>query len=451
MTKHLSQKNIEDYRQRKMAPTDLLIADEHLASCDECLNKLAQPEKFHLLLSAFAHDLPQTKHFEADHLAYEQLADYIDGRLDEVEREIADVHLAVCRVCEEDLKALASLKESPAIAVEKSYAFPQWLSRLFSFSPEIPLFSQPIVQFAGAAVVLLFFGGLIWFLLQTRQPNQEIAQIKQPETEITNTSDSQSSPFDNQSGEANLAVNENQQNPTEEPNSNNIVANNGGKTTLNKGDLNGLENIPSNYRQLVENALKSQNIEISPEARELKRKSGILMSGGEEGISFAVENPVGKIIQTTRPQFRWQPLAGATSYSVNLYDTNFNKVAASEQLTATNWTLTTPLKRGTVYLWQVTAVKGGQEIKSPTLPAPEARFKVLDKARNDEIERVKRQNPRSHLLLGILYAKAGLIDEAEREFNLLLKENPKSKSARNFLQKLRASNNKGKQTKLLLC
>jgi hypothetical protein len=89
-------------------------------------------------------------------------------------------------------------------------------------------------------------------------------------------------------------------------------------------------------------------------------------------------------------------------------------------------------------LWQVTAVKDGKEIISPTAPAPEARFKVLEKAKADELTVVERVGPGSHLARGTLYARAGLLDDAERELRALLAANPKSSTARKLLQSLQA-------------
>jgi hypothetical protein len=87
----------------------------------------------------------------------------------------------------------------------------------------------------------------------------------------------------------------------------------------------------------------------------------------------------------------------------------------------------------------VTATRNGEEIKSPVRPAPEAKFKVADQTSFNEIERVRRVGGNSHLLLGITYANAGLIDEAEREFQILLKNNPNSDVAKKLLSKVRSA------------
>lgn len=44
----------------------------------------------------------------------------------------------------------------------------------------------------------------------------------------------------------------------------------------------------------------------------------------------------------------------------------------------------------------------------------------------------------SHLTLGVLYAQAGLLDDAERELQLLLRANPQSALAQKLLRGVRA-------------
>ncbi len=54
-------------------------------------------------------------------------------------------------------------------------------------------------------------------------------------------------------------------------------------------------------------------------------------------------------------------------------------------------------------------------------PAPEAKFKVLEQSQANELERIKKTAANSPLTLGVLYAQAGLLNDAEREFETLLK------------------------------
>jgi tetratricopeptide (TPR) repeat protein len=162
-----------------------------------------------------------------------------------------------------------------------------------------------------------------------------------------------------------------------------------------------------------------------------------LMSGGNESVPFALVGPIGKVVQSDRPLFQWRKLEGSEGYVVSVYDNDFNRIAVSPTISATAWRPDRPLPRGRTYIWQITAIKDGGEVKSPVRPAPDARFKVLDYRQANDLSRVAGQFRKEYLLLGILYAKAGLFAEAEREFRRALAVDPNSKSARKFLNDVR--------------
>jgi hypothetical protein len=194
---------------------------------------------------------------------------------------------------------------------------------------------------------------------------------------------------------------------------------------------------PAPYGPEIERVLASSRLHFPAELNELGNRSGRLMDGGTEEVPFALEGPVGKIILGDRPTFSWRALAESEGYVVNVFDSNFNKVAGSPRLNGTAWRAERPLARNKTYVWQVTAFKNGREVKSPVRPAPDARFKILDAAKADGLSRAGRQYRNQPLILGILYANAGLVDEARREFQKELSKNPGSKQARQFLRDLR--------------
>ena len=198
-----------------------------------------------------------------------------------------------------------------------------------------------------------------------------------------------------------------------------------------------VESLPPHLRRAVKAALTTQRLERPAVLEGLNGTRGTLLGDGGDGSPFKLLSPVGKVIQSSRPTFSWKPLAGADGYVVTIADQNLDEVAASGTLTKTAWTVPTPLKRGGTYSWQVTAYKDGQAITSPVMPAPPAKFVVLDQANNEELNRVRRSLPNYHLGLGVLYARAGLLDQAQREFQAELKSNPRSTVARRLLQSLR--------------
>jgi len=111
-------------------------------------------------------------------------------------------------------------------------------------------------------------------------------------------------------------------------------------------------------------------------------------------------------------------------------------VISSPQLTTLTWTTAVP--RGHVYSWQVKALKDGQELTSPRPPAPQAKFRVVDQAKANELAQARRAYPSSHLTLGLLYADAGLLREAEQEFRQLQRANPNSDLARKLLRQVQS-------------
>jgi tetratricopeptide (TPR) repeat protein len=116
-------------------------------------------------------------------------------------------------------------------------------------------------------------------------------------------------------------------------------------------------------------------------------------------------------------------------------DSNFQVAAESAPTDANEWALPVPLGRGRNYYWQVTAtLAGGEEVISPRTPAPRAKFRVLDAEAADELRRLEEAAPESHLARGVLYARAGLIEEAEAEFRKLVALNPRSPVARRLLR-----------------
>jgi hypothetical protein len=109
-------------------------------------------------------------------------------------------------------------------------------------------------------------------------------------------------------------------------------------------------------------------------------------------------------------------------------------VTQSDPLTTTEWTPPRSLRRGASYTWQVTARVGEEEVASPVPPAPEARFLVLG------VEPAKRLRSvaRTHLALGREYARAGLLDAAERELRAAAEADPTSQPVQAELKKLLA-------------
>jgi hypothetical protein len=206
-----------------------------------------------------------------------------------------------------------------------------------------------------------------------------------------------------------------------------------GRVTVDRqGNVNGIEALARDDQQDVRTALIREQVKIPEEVKGLAGPPGKLMSL-EPTAQYGLIAPLGEVIQSDRPTCRWRPIDRAGSYVVTVFAPHFKIVATSEPTTATEWTVPNPLERGKVYSWQVRAVVDGKEVVIPPPQAFEAKFKVLPGDGLEQIERVRRANPKSHLALGVIYAKLGMLDESERELQALLSANPESPTARKLL------------------
>jgi len=416
MTQHLSAEQIKRYISRKLSASDLLFANDHLSVCDVCMSEIRavydpDPSAIQGMLFSDMDDL---------HLTYEQMSNFVDGSINEVDREIVDVHTALCEPCASEIADLRQLRETLDAAPD---AHPTARGTETSILDRI--FAGSFLKIAITAAALLLIAGIFWFA--QRKTEEPVARVNEPAQSLpTSISEKADSPG---------------------PDSNINAAPSRIVTSLSDGNarieldetgkLSGLPNAA--FEQKVRSALTSQSVEIPSEFRKLKSAGGVLMGEPSKGVPFKINGPVGKVVESQRPNLSWQPLNGAESYRVEIYDEDFKKVASSPELKTNKWTLDRPLLRGRLYQWQVTATKDGEEIKSPVRPAPEAKFLIADSSHFAEIERARRSAGNSHLILGIVYANAGLLDEAQREFQTLLNSNQNSDITRKLLAKVKAA------------
>jgi hypothetical protein len=171
-------------------------------------------------------------------------------------------------------------------------------------------------------------------------------------------------------------------------------------------------------QQRIRDVIKTGNMSYSPDLKDLSGRPGTLRSEAGQGDRFAVLGPAGEVVADPEPLFRWQPLAGAKSYSVSIYDAGLNPVQKSPPLKTTQWRANRPLRRDQIFQWQVTAtMRDGTQIIAPDASSPVAKFRVLGEAKATELEQFRKAHPEAHLLLGILNAEAGLLETSQNELS----------------------------------
>jgi len=385
----------------------LLGVDDHLAECGEC-RRLIESTPDNGAIGLYA-DLAEGAAV-GSHLSFDQSAAYVDGLLTGEERRMVEDHIASCALCSPLTADLRDFRNEIAPELDREYrprgaakaAQAGWLDHI---APALGAPRLKIPSWIYAATALSLLAAVVWMGTSNRTPSYF---VKAPPTPAPSHS-------------VNTAP------PTQETEPALVRLNDGGSAlTLDaRGRLGGVDQWPSEYRRMAEDALSNKRAPRSPLLAGLNRPGSSLMGADDEGRRFAIIEPAGKVLLADRPAFKWTWLGGAEGYVVEVYDAQFNLVSSSPLLKGLNWTAP-QLARGQVYSWQVKAIRGGQEFIAPRPPAPQAKFRILDQAAAAEISRARRDYASSRLLLGLLYARAGLLAEAEREFRALQKANPDS-------------------------
>ena len=160
----------------------------------------------------------------------------------------------------------------------------------------------------------------------------------------------------------------------------------------------------------------------------------VAVRGGDASAHpLHVIEPFRSAVLEARPRFWWTPVPGARSYRVAVFDADYEEVTRSEALSGTSWTPPEPLPAGVDLTWHVVAVTAAGEISSAGPHSAEAVFRVLPAKAAADVEAGEAHYRHSHLMRGLLYTRHGLLNDAEREFRALAKQNPDSPVARTLI------------------
>lgn len=380
MVEHLSGDRLQAYARRRLPSEELLAADDHLSSCPECRAQIPESATDAALakVRAAAVSLEPTAH-----LRYEDLAAWVDGSLGEVERELAQAHLEACGRCTAEAHDLSAARAELRPRHEYKPA-----RRLTEARGGASRWHAPL----QAAAVLVFALGL-WAFLRGSANNparvDPLARVSGLDTPVV------------------------------------ALVDGGHRIGLDReGRVTGLERLPADVQARVATALSSRRI-ASGDVSALVGAPQQLMGAATPAAPFRLVSPVGTMVESTTPTLRWLALNGATSYQATVLDRDLVMVAESPELKNTEWRVPKGLERGRTYVWQVVARKGHAEVVSPAPPEPDARFGVLAAVKAETLARA-RATGESQLVLGVLYAEAGLMADAERELLALKQANPES-------------------------
>jgi hypothetical protein len=197
--------------------------------------------------------------------------------------------------------------------------------------------------------------------------------------------------------------------------------------------------LPTNLRPAVSEAIQQGRLQLPPDVRRVPDRALAFSQTAQANTGFSLSGPFGEATAETRPKFTWQPLAGAIGYTVAIVDQSLRPVQHSPALRATTWRPRRALAHDRTYLWQVTAtMHGGSKVVASSPSPSEATLRVLPRKLADEIAHFQRGHRDAHLVLGVLYAQAGMVTEGANELGKVPAGDPSSEVARRLLQSLSA-------------
>jgi hypothetical protein len=462
MTGHLSDSEIEQYRVRASRPDDLLAANEHLAQCPECYARFnPNPDVGRLyrsMLSALAVDETPL----SEHLIYDELAGVLDGLLCSDAADRCMLHIEDCDECREDVEWLRVFKDdltrSRNAAKRAKVGEERAINRADTDEKGPHGLAEDVQRQYGqagayklavlAASILLIAGvALRLFTSGLRRENAslrgEVGQLRS-DNETLRESDSELESLRNQVAEVKAQHGEDDGSGRGPGPAALVVLKDGnGSVQLYKdGSVKGIESAPANVQELVSKALASERIQVRPIHTTSIGKQGTLMGEQGNGNGFNVLQPVGTSVESARPTFRWTELPGAPGYTVLARDLASGPELSSGSLSGTTWTPAADLVRGHTYAWMVEANKAGKVLRAPSPNRPFAQFRVIGSAELEEVRTARSSWGNSHLVMAVVYGKAGLREEAERELKLLKEANSGSRVARALYQSIRFHGNR---------
>ncbi len=432
MSAHLSNEIVERFHAQALTSGDRGLIYNHILACDACRRRVVTAQTEAVALQTLTAHLLPGDDVEPCHLTPETIEAFVDDGLDALDRSTAKLHLEDCEECSNEV---TDLRES--LATMKAVSRPREGSQPAKVSSTTPRTAFSMTMRVAAAVALIAFATVaLMVLFKWKSTPVEVTGLGPEPTPVPSPQIPGIVPSPAPGTSPNVAENPPVNSPTERQT---VAALKDGSNeiTLDRdGTVVGLPSLPAESRKAVKEALSGEPLARPDVLDEVA--SAQVAERGPIGIDekIRIVNPASSVILGNQPTLRWSPLKTAESYRVEIADETFHQIAKSEDLPATSrsWTPPTQLKRGALYTWTIRAVNKAGEPSSAT---SQAKFKVLGEDPVRQLNRLK-TGSQSHLALGLFYAREGLISEAEREFGVLVKQNPDSAVAKRLLKEVRS-------------
>lgn len=480
---HLTLEQLNRYRKGEMNPTELAKADEHIASCQKCRQMLMTPNQLEQAMLSLKRKLQFDQTRESNCLDYSRLVAYVDGELDEIDREVIEAHLELCHKCAEDVQSLRQFRDEIAIRPTVTYAPKTSLSYLtFWFRSFFSaLKPQNVLSFSMATALVI----LCWLLFAQLQANRTLfAELEQTQRQLNRLENQfavsqelqrQLAAVREQFEESQRQLSEmrrqlfetqkklayaeqflqQQTTTTQKPQRRTnlqtpktpfsspvlvMLQDTTGQITLNAdGRLTLPSNItlPPEWTERVKEVLM-KGTTSQPEKVLLalaETRKGTILRGTEslrQQISDfpIIISPVATAIKSTRPILRWTPVKGAKYYQIIVANRDQTEIIwQGETRNQTQIMLPVELQRDEVYSWQVEAMVG-DEVKLSQW----AKFWVLDERTFKQVSQLEHKFSKSITVMAAIYQFFGLYDDAWIQLEKLRGLNPDNPSVKNLIE-----------------
>ncbi len=377
---HISNPELRAFFERHLPPDRLLEVDDHLAGCDACREALEREARVGPAVTTLQVDFAAPE----PHLEYAQLLSLAEGRTVPAEVEH---HATRCSFCANEVEDLRNFV-TETVDVVRTLRVVQPVAS----GARISRWHLSLI-WSGLAAAVLLGAGFYWLGSHHAPPGETtLASLRDGDHELS----------------------------------------------LDKsGRLHGAEGLEPEQQQAMQTALASGRLAINEPSNFNTRQQETLLGPPVAAPFFKVISPVSQMVIDGRPTFTWEPMPTATGYRVRVYATGYRKIAESPLVHGTAWQATTSLPRGNSLTWTVIAECPKGEVRAPTPPQPEAAFQVIDTDTAAALDRAASSHGSDHLLLAILYARAGVTHEARAQLDQLAAQNPGSK----LVDQLKASLN----------
>jgi hypothetical protein len=368
---------------------------------------------------------PETPCLEAEELM--ALADLADLTQAPASLQPAMTHALLCPICRTRVMDLRDIEGQPAPAPEPTAGRPtagEWLARWRSLLgrpgeekagdtaasrhtrlwPAAPAFAGALALMAG--ILAIRSNQLTAALREARQQSRKAEQALALSANVAAASRQEAMQYKTELRQTETRLSQSQ------------AAYRQVKRQFDAASLFAIsQTAPPADRADFEKALQSQRAELPDYARAAPSGEQAEVLGGV-AREINLVRPVSTAVLDPTPLFVWKPVRGAVRYRIAV---GRGKAEAGSFLEVeaqgTAWQpLPGQLQPDTSYQWQVTAfdTNGARLALSPS-----AAFRVLSPAARTRLEAARSRYGSRPFLLGVVYARAGLRDEAESQFELL--------------------------------